>query len=235
MLRERLGRGSITYILKMRTDSAEAAYHINTHALEGLSRAVAAGQGTGPAGAASTWPAWCSFPASARSRAMRPMRSPRHGSVIRELTAKAIDKLDAMRRREGEALLTELMKHSQLIAAQPGGDREARPAGGRGLSPAASQRVNQLLSKAELQVSQADLLKEVAVFAERADIAEEIQRLDQPPGGVRAMPAAPASMPAASSISSPRKCSARPTPSPARPTTPRSPGTLSRSRARSTG
>src|SRR6185437_8338895 len=34
MLREKLGRGSITYILKMRTDSAEAAYHINTQALK---------------------------------------------------------------------------------------------------------------------------------------------------------------------------------------------------------
>src|SRR5438477_7834768 len=34
MLRERLGRGSITFILKMRTDSAEAAYHINTQALK---------------------------------------------------------------------------------------------------------------------------------------------------------------------------------------------------------
>src|SRR5207237_8694832 len=39
------------------------------------------------------------------------------------------------------------------------------------------QRVNQLMSKAELQVSQQDLLREVAVFAERADISEEIQRL----------------------------------------------------------
>ncbi|HWB54788.1 MAG TPA: YicC/YloC family endoribonuclease, partial [Tepidisphaeraceae bacterium] len=33
MLREKLGRGSITYVLKIRTDSAEAAYHINTQAL----------------------------------------------------------------------------------------------------------------------------------------------------------------------------------------------------------
>src|SRR5208283_165775 len=33
-LRERLGRGSITYILKMCLDSAEAAYHINTQALK---------------------------------------------------------------------------------------------------------------------------------------------------------------------------------------------------------
>ena len=40
MLREKLGRGSITYILKMRIDSAEAAYHINTQALQGLPRAA---------------------------------------------------------------------------------------------------------------------------------------------------------------------------------------------------
>jgi uncharacterized protein (TIGR00255 family) len=37
--------------------------------------------------------------------------------------------------------------------------------------------VNLLISKAELQVNATDLLKEVAVFAERADISEEIQRL----------------------------------------------------------
>src|SRR5205823_8117972 len=34
LLREALGRGSITYILKMRSDSAEAAYHINTQVLK---------------------------------------------------------------------------------------------------------------------------------------------------------------------------------------------------------
>src|SRR3982750_1555354 len=33
-LREKLGRGSITFILKMRMDSAEAAYHINIPALK---------------------------------------------------------------------------------------------------------------------------------------------------------------------------------------------------------
>src|SRR6185437_16665849 len=40
-----------------------------------------------------------------------------------------------------------------------------------------SQRVNQLMAKAELQLSQNDLIREVAVFAERADVSEEIQRL----------------------------------------------------------
>src|SRR5450432_3904087 len=34
LLREQLGRGSVTYILKMRMESAEAAYKINTQALK---------------------------------------------------------------------------------------------------------------------------------------------------------------------------------------------------------
>src|SRR5207237_7048103 len=34
LLREQLGRGSVTYILKMRSDSAEAAYKINVPALK---------------------------------------------------------------------------------------------------------------------------------------------------------------------------------------------------------
>src|SRR6476469_9889800 len=34
ILRERLGRGSITFILKLRSNSAEAAYHINVAALQ---------------------------------------------------------------------------------------------------------------------------------------------------------------------------------------------------------
>jgi len=40
-----------------------------------------------------------------------------------------------------------------------------------------SQRVNQLIQAAELKLDEADLIKEVAVFADRADISEEIQRL----------------------------------------------------------
>jgi uncharacterized protein (TIGR00255 family) len=40
-----------------------------------------------------------------------------------------------------------------------------------------SQRVNMLMSTAELKANEPDLIKEVAVFAERADICEEIQRL----------------------------------------------------------
>ena len=57
--------------------------------------------------------------------------------------------------REGESLFNDLMKHVKVIATEPGGDRQARPVRRSTIiTSGCSQRVNQLLSKAELQVNQ---------------------------------------------------------------------------------
>jgi uncharacterized protein (TIGR00255 family) len=101
----------------------------------------------------------------------------RHGNAIRSLTGAAITKLQAMRKREGESLFQELMRHIKLIAENLGEISKRAPFVIEDYHKRLSQRVNMLLSKAELKVSEVDLIKEVAVFAERADICEEIQRL----------------------------------------------------------
>jgi uncharacterized protein (TIGR00255 family) len=176
MLREKLGRGSVTYILKMRSDTAEAAYHLNTAALKsyleqlqqvkGLDRLV-----TIDLASLVQLPGVCQEPRDESDEISR------HGPMIRELTAKAIEKLDVMRRREGNGLFEELMRHVRLIGSSLEAIAKLAPSVVEDYHRRLSQRVALLLSKAELQVSQVDLIKEVAVFAERADIAEEIQRL----------------------------------------------------------
>jgi uncharacterized protein (TIGR00255 family) len=176
VLREHLGRGSITYILKMRLDSADAAYHINVPALKayleqlqqvkGLDRLVQIDL----AGLVQL-PGVCQEPRDETDEIAR------HGGAIRELTLKAITKLNQMREREGSSLFTELMRHVKVIAASLAEIQKRAPFVIDDYHKRLTQRVNQLLGKAELQVNQADLLKEVAVYAERADIAEEIQRL----------------------------------------------------------
>jgi len=176
MLREKLGRGSITFILKMRQDSAEAAYHLNTEALKayldqlqqvkGLDRLVHIDLAS-----LVQLPGVCQEPRDETDEIAR------HGPVIKDLTTKAIQKLDAMRRREGHTLFEELMRHVRLIRDNLGQIAKLAPTVVEDYHRRLQQRVNQLLAKAELQVSQVDLIKEVAVFAERADIAEEIQRL----------------------------------------------------------
>ncbi len=97
--------------------------------------------------------------------------------MIREMTVKAVIKLNAMRSREGEALFNDLMKHKTVIAVNLAEIAARAPFVIDDYHKRLSQRVNLLISKAELTVNQSDLLREVAVFAERADISEEIQRL----------------------------------------------------------
>jgi uncharacterized protein (TIGR00255 family) len=176
MLREALGRGSITYILKMRSDSAEAAYHINTQALKAYLAQLQEVKGLDhhvqiDLAGLMQLPGVCQEPRDETDEIAR------HGPVIRELTAKAIAKLEAMRGREGEALFKELMKHVNGIASSLKEIGDRAPFVIEDYHKRLSQRVNQLMAKAELRVNEADLIREVAVFAERADIAEEIQRL----------------------------------------------------------
>lgn len=175
LLREKLGRGSITYILKMRMNSAEAAYHINKPALEAYLAQLKQIQGLGDTkidiGALLALPGVTQEPRDETDEIAR------HGDVIRTLTSEAINKLNSMRQREGQSLFNDLMKHKQVIAGELGHIKTRAPDVIQEYHKRLTSRVNELLSKAELQVSQGDLLKEIAVFAERADISEEIHRL----------------------------------------------------------
>lgn len=178
MLREKLGRGTITLILKMRVDSAEAAYHINTQALQAYISQLTGIKGLDDMARIDLatllqLPGVCQEPHDESDEISR------HGPVVRELAQLAVAKLGEMRCREGEALFQDLMKHKNVIAASLAEIEKRAPFVIDDYHKKLSSRVGQLLAKAELQVNQADLLKEVAVFAERADISEEIQRLTQ--------------------------------------------------------
>jgi uncharacterized protein (TIGR00255 family) len=176
MLREKLGRGSITFILKMRSESAEAAYHINIPALKAYLEQLQSIQGLDrlvqiDLASLVQLPGVCQEPRDDTDEIEK------HGDMIRQLATKAIAKLDAMRRREGEALFAELMKHIRLIGENLKLIAERAPLVVADYHRRLLLRINQLLNGAELKVNEGDVIKEVAVFAERADIAEEIQRL----------------------------------------------------------
>src|SRR5947209_12641711 len=83
LLREQLGRGSVTYILKMRMESADAAYKINTQALKAYIDQLQALEGLNDAvkldlGALLSLPGVCQEPRDETDEIDR------HGSSIRE-------------------------------------------------------------------------------------------------------------------------------------------------------
>ena len=74
-------------------------------------------------------------------------------------------------------MLVDLLKHTKQITAHLSEIQTRAPFVVEDYHKRLAMRVNQLVARAELNIDQRDLIKEVALFAERADISEEIARL----------------------------------------------------------
>jgi uncharacterized protein (TIGR00255 family) len=97
--------------------------------------------------------------------------------VILSLTQDAFDMLKQSRTEEGKSLTADMLVNLDRIAdnlkvvrGRVGGVVEEYHA-------RLKERVDQLLAKAQLNIDQDLLAREVAVFADRSDIAEELSRL----------------------------------------------------------
>jgi uncharacterized protein (TIGR00255 family) len=93
------------------------------------------------------------------------------------LVQKALEQLVASRQREGATIEKDL--RGRLDAIERGAERvRARaPAVVDAYQKKLDERVRALLAQKGLEVGKADLAKEVAVYADRCDVSEEIQRL----------------------------------------------------------
>ncbi len=100
-----------------------------------------------------------------------------HRELALSLVKEAVGKLRAMRAKEGAALWMDLQKHLLVIRTALSKIAELAPVVVRAYHEKLKARVNQMVSDAKLSLSDSDLLKEVALFADRADISEEISRL----------------------------------------------------------
>jgi uncharacterized protein (TIGR00255 family) len=173
MLRSRLARGTVNFSLRTRAASAEAAYAVNADALLQYVRQVREALGAEvrlEAGALLQLPGVCVPPAGEDlvERAWGPLK---------QAVEEALDKLVEMRKREGEALHQDLMKQLDDIESRLGVVEQRKGEVVQEYHRRLTERVNELIAKAQLAVKQEDLVREVAVFAERSDVNEELSRL----------------------------------------------------------
>ena len=97
--------------------------------------------------------------------------------VIFELTNQALEKLKQMRAREGKDIADDILGHCELIA------RKLEEIGGQcgkmveEYRDKLKKRTDELLAGSQLNIDESTLAREVAVYAERSDIAEEVARL----------------------------------------------------------
>ncbi len=97
--------------------------------------------------------------------------------ILHRILQKACDELDGMRSREGETLRDDLQGSLDEIREALEFIRERSPVVVKLYEERLRQRMESLMSTVGANVADEDLVREVAIFAERSDIAEEVIRL----------------------------------------------------------
>jgi len=99
------------------------------------------------------------------------------GEIIRRLLKEALDKLTVFRAEEGRSMERELSENAKTIAARLQEVTGLAPLVVAEYRTKLLERVRQLLADSGVTVSDADVIREVSIFADRSDINEEITRL----------------------------------------------------------
>ncbi len=97
--------------------------------------------------------------------------------ILSDQTKSALARLSEMRVHEGQALLEDLRKNCKAISDNLTLLEKLTPEVVINYQNRLESRVNELLANAKLSVDQETLLREVAIFADKCDINEEISRL----------------------------------------------------------
>jgi uncharacterized protein (TIGR00255 family) len=98
---------------------------------------------------------------------------PRVGPIVEA----AAERLNKMRADEGAAMRRELREHCDFIGKHVAHVAARAPLVVELFRDRLHERVQTLLAKVNVTIDRSELIKEVAIFAERSDIAEEIARL----------------------------------------------------------
>jgi uncharacterized protein (TIGR00255 family) len=97
--------------------------------------------------------------------------------VLERVLEQALARLQAMRLEEGRAMAQELLQLRDHIGRELEQVRARVPQVAGVYRERLLERVRVLLSELDVEIDRKDLIKEVAIFAERADISEEVVRL----------------------------------------------------------
>jgi uncharacterized protein (TIGR00255 family) len=171
-------RGTVNYVLRQKGGSAETLFEINEKALGALLKRLgritpAGGMGRElDLGGLLMLPGILSPAVPSGALAVRIQRK------VMAITRQAIKGLKAMRAAEGAALAADLENHCRAIKVNLEQIRDRSASGPQQYAEKLRKRVDELLTTAKLKLNDETVAREVAIFADRADISEEVSRLD---------------------------------------------------------
>ncbi|MHC4459962.1 MAG: YicC/YloC family endoribonuclease [Planctomycetota bacterium] len=178
LLRRNLSRGTVNYVLRLKNISANVLFDIDEVALqaymERLGRIASSADMKCPIDVGGL----LNLPGVIRPTSPGEEVAGQVREMVLSITQEAIEKLKQMRAAEGTALEADLKKHCTAIEQDLERIRARGATVVQGYAKRLRKRVDELLASAKLKLDEETLAREVAIFADRSDISEEIVRLD---------------------------------------------------------
>lgn len=176
-LRARIARGTVTITASCTETSAGAAFEINHQALQRYIEQIKKVPQVASGDVKLSVGELLSLPGVLQPPADEEQRHGRAREAFLPLLSRAVDGLIRMREAEGAALRDELMRHHELIVGNLAKIQTRAPGVVEVYEDRLKTRIETMLTEAKMRVDPVDLIREIAVYAERTDIAEEIMRL----------------------------------------------------------
>lgn len=177
VLRRRLSRGTVTLTCTCTDVGATAALEVNERALARYIEQVRRVLPAAGAGASLDIAALLALPGVLQPPTNEEERIARARAGFMPLVERACDGLLAMRAREGAALREDLLRQHELIAGRLAAIGHRAPGVVAEYERRLKARIDQMIADAGLALEPVELIKEIGVYAERTDIAEEVTRL----------------------------------------------------------
>jgi len=178
LLRRNLARGTVNYVLRFKDVSANTLFDIDEQALQAVVEKLGRIKPSTDVKRSIEIGSLLALPGIIRPVMPDEQMAEQMRQKVLEISQEAIDRLKEMRAAEGAALGADLKKYCGQIQQDLEHIRARSPAVVQEYAKRLKRRVDELLAHAELKLDEEVLAREVAIFADRSDISEELARLD---------------------------------------------------------
>ncbi|NOT02784.1 MAG: YicC family protein [Phycisphaerales bacterium] len=177
LVKERIGRGTVTVNCRVRDATESAAHRVNRAALAAYVKSLTSTEVPAGAGVTIDLAVLATLPGVCEVPELDETDRQRRTEAVGTLVSRALDQVGVMRGREGVALCEDLTRQCEQVESGVARIGERAPSVVREYHARLADRAATLLQQQRIELDKDAISREVALYAERCDISEEIVRL----------------------------------------------------------
>jgi len=176
LVRAQVRRGTLTVYVRTQLLQNEDVIRVRREVVEGFESALKPLREAGLVAGTLSPDGLAAIPGAIETGASRALR-PADWKVVKEAVTKALTTLDEMRAREAAHLVRDLRGHTKSMRKTLAALKKRVPQVLDEHHKRLRERIDALLAERNIELDDATLAREMALIADRSDVAEEITRL----------------------------------------------------------